>query len=343
MAVCKHEILESKRGAGPCRIEAKVKLRNGKPNWWCRTHGQPAGAPDGAALSECPGAWLDPLSDDEVLELDLDQGETSVWGALPPAIEIGDVDQESGKVHVHHRPSAGAPKEIDRSFAMITLRKGDAEVRVEGTAAVAASVSELTGRQTAALTCPHCGEVHIDELKFATFEHAKHLCNSCGRNFRVRQPSISNPLAAASAALGLPERVAAVRPDRPLDLRSDDYRGITLFPTNAAIVTTSSRPEEVGIHVHAWAQDGTLAVDETYSAVTVDDLQIDEGLLRVLAVQRSLAHGAPIVSLTCFSCGRALVDRAGSFLEPSTHHICSQCGADTRTRRRVFVNPLASL
>ena len=55
---------------------------------------------------------------------------------------------------------------------------------IEGVVAAAYSISELSGREMTPLACPHCGGFHIDEFKFATFPHRKHLCNSCGRNFR---------------------------------------------------------------------------------------------------------------------------------------------------------------
>lgn len=340
MAKCEHDIRETRRGAGPCRIEAEVKLRNGKPNWWCRTHGMAAGAPDGNPLAECPGAWLDPIPPAEVLELDAADGELAIWGALPPAVVIGQVDLEPGKVHVHHRASAEAHKDVDASYSVVTVRFGDGTLVVEGMAAVAFSISELSGRDVALLTCTHCGEIHIDEMKFATYPHAKHLCNSCGRNFRDRQPSISNPLADANKQLGVPPRPEAVRPDRPLSLRSGEYGGISLFPSNMAIISTASRPEEIGIHVHAWDLDGEMVIDETYSSIEVDGAAVHEDLLRILAIQRSLAHGAPIIALQCETCGTDIVDGPDSYMDLSTHHICGTCGHDNRTRRRSFINPL---
>ena len=34
------------------------------------------------------------------------------------------------------------------------------------------------------LTCPMCGERHIDEGEFATKEHHTHACQSCGMVWR---------------------------------------------------------------------------------------------------------------------------------------------------------------
>lgn len=340
MPVCEHEIRETKRGAGPCRIVAEVKLRNGKPNWWCHTHGVAAGAPDGNPLTQCPGAWMDAVPEEECLEIDVNDGEFSVWGGMDAALEIGETVIEPGKVHVHHRSGADQPKDVDQSFSIVTLRAGSETLVIEGTAAVAFSVSELVGREVVPLKCTHCGEVHIDELMFATHPHAKHLCNSCGRNFRHPAPTISNPLAEADKQLGLSPRPEPVRPSRPLEIDSTEFGGISLFPSNAAIVSNMSRSEEMGIHVHAWDHEGVMVLDETYSSVVIDGQAVDEEFLRVLAVQRSLAHGAPIIAKDCQDCGAALCGPRDTYFAPTTTHICHACGAQNKTRRRVFLNPL---
>lgn len=269
MADCEHHIRETLQGAGLCRIEYEVKRRNGRPNWWCRTHGQAASAPDGNAVDRCPGAWFNPVPDEQRLELVADDGEIAIWGALDAAIKIGPVPAEPGKVHAHRRATAGSGKDIDRSYDIVVVRAGEESLVIEGMAAVAYSISELSGRRVTPLTCPHCGEVHIDELKFATFPHAKHLCNSCGRNFWDRtRPSISNPLADAAKQLGLPQPPPPEHAQRPLSLSSDDFGAVALWPSNSAILSTMTRPEEEGIHVHAWDDDENLVIDETYSPAT---------------------------------------------------------------------------
>ena len=81
---CERNIPETKKGAGPCQISFEVLKRNGRPNWWCQTHGMEASAPDGAALTSCPGAWFDPVPDEERLTIDLDDGEVRDPGSGPP-------------------------------------------------------------------------------------------------------------------------------------------------------------------------------------------------------------------------------------------------------------------
>lgn len=339
---CTHNIPETKKGIGPCRIEAQVKKRNGNPNWWCRTHGLEAAAPDGARLERCRGAWFEAVSKDMQTEIDLSIGEVAIWGTLSPALAFGEVPVESGQVHLHRRLSADGEKDIDGSYDIVRVRRGNTTVTVEGMAARAFAVSDLTQQQVRPLECPHCREIHIDELKFATQPHQKHLCNSCGRNFR-RSLSISNPLGDAQARLGLPEQRPAKQVDRPLTLSSHDYAAIALWPSNRAVISTMSRPEDKGIHVHAWSDTGEMVVDETYSPVVLDGETIDEQALRMLAVQRTLVpnDNIPIVAFACIECGHSILSPAGGWIEPSTRHTCNACGTENRTLRRSFLNPLA--
>ena len=338
---CEHHIRETLRGAGNCQISYEVLKRSGRPNWWCRTHGMEASAPDGAPLERCPGAWFDPVPDDLQLDINLAHGEFALWGALLPAIEIGEAPHDTGKVHVHHRPSSQDAKDIDRSFDIVRVTNGDNSLTIEGIAAVAFSISALVGVGVTTLSCPHCGEKHIDELKFATEPHRKHQCNSCGRSFFDSGRSVSNPLADAYVTLVLTPPPTPVRVNRALEIDPFAYSALSMWPTNPAIISTMARPEDVGIHVHAWSATNERIVDDTFSPVTIRDEPIDEDALRALCVQRALAHGTPILSLTCHGCGLALVSPSAGWMEPRTRHTCPRCGVVTTTRRRAFLNPLA--
>ena len=68
--------------------------------------------------------------------------------------------------------------------------------------------------------------------------------------------------------LAWPTPPAPARVDRPLDLDTTRYGGVQLWPSNAAIVSTMSRAQDVGVHVHARDDSGKLVVDETHSPVT---------------------------------------------------------------------------
>lgn len=341
---CRHNIEETLKGSGPCQISAEVKRRNGLPNWWCKTHHLDASAPDGAALESCPGAWFDSVPPARQCEVDATDGTFRIWGGVPPAIQIGQRVAEQGQVHVHHRPAGGSQKDVDGSFNIVTVHNGSRSLVVENMAAVAFSVSELAGQPLKVLACPKptCSGLHIDEQKFATKPHSKHLCNTCGRNFRDQTPSISNPLAAAYETLGL-ERPPTPQPiERRLDLDRTKFSSISIWPSNAAIVSNTTEAEDEGIHVHAWDLSGKLTIDETYAPVSLDGGILDPEVLRALAVQRAVAHhGTPIISMACDGCGQSLVSPSAGWIEPVTRHTCPSCGTVTRSRRRVFLNPLA--
>lgn len=341
MACHDKEVRETLRGTGPCRIAYEVLKRNGMPNWWCRTHGMEASGPDGGALERCPGAWFEPVPSELRLDLDLSDGDIAIWGVVPPAIEIGSPPLESGKVHVHRRPRGGEGKDIDQSFDIVTLHNEGREFVVEGVAAVAFSVSELAGQPIRVLTCHHCGERHIDELMFATKPHVKHLCNSCGRNFRDSAASVSNPLANLYDELGLAPALESVEARGALNLDELEYASLQLWPSNSAIVSTMSRPLEIGFHVHAWDAAGVQIVDETFSPVIFHGAELDPQAVRMLSVQRAVDPKAKIVSLACQSCGNSIVSPLTGWIEPTTSHECSACHALTKTKRKVFVNPLA--
>lgn len=347
MPTCRHKPLESTRGVGPCDIRSEVKNRNGTERHWCFTHGQPAWRPDGEPMEQCAGAFFDEVSEEGILEVDLQTSRVGIWGALPPAISMGDVlDEDSGGVHVHVRDAGDDEKILDRSFEMVRLRRGDNDLLIEGTAAVAFSISQMLSEPLVVLRCPkqHCGALHLDELQFATGPHRKHQCNRCGRAFvDADGPSISNPLADAHVRLGLPPSPAPVRPDRPIHLRTDEYAGIAVWPSNPAVVWSMPTAEEEGIHVHAWDQHGEVVLDETYSELTLDGVAIQEDALRSLAAMRGLAHSeAETVDLPCANCGQGLQSVPDPRLVTSTTHLCAACGATSRTRRRCFVHPLAT-
>lgn len=341
---CEHNIPETLKGSGACRIASEVKKRSGKPLWWCSTHGQEAGMPDGSPLETCPGAWFSAVAADRRVDIDAEDGVFSVWGALPPAIEIGTCPLEAGGVHVHHRATSASAKDVDDSFDIVRVRLGDRLVEVETMSARAFTVTDLLGFPVKAMRCPKpaCQAWHIDELKFATHPHAKHQCNQCGRHFWDRGGSISNPLATAYDDLQMTRPPDLVLVNRPLALRTDDYSGIAIWPSSRSIVTNRTTAEDAGVHVHACDKNGLLTIDDTYWPVELDGETLDLDALRALTVQRSLAHGAPVLALPCSGCGASFISPRSGWLEPRTRHECPACGATTKTRLRVFLNPLAA-
>ena len=83
---------------------------------------------------------------------------------------------------------------------------------------------------------------------------------------------------------------AAQRPDRPLELVTDDYAAVMVWPSNTAIMLTMTRPR-MSASTQAWNHDGEQVIDETFSSLTIDGTLVDEAALRALTVQRAMAAG----------------------------------------------------
>jgi hypothetical protein len=47
------------------------------------------------------------------------------------------------------------------------------------------------------------------------------------------------------------------------------------------------------------------------------------------------------LNVACSRCGTAMLSPSQGWIEAATLHTCRSCSATTRTRRRVFLNPLA--
>ncbi len=340
---CKHNSPENTKGLA-CDIEAQVKRRNGLPRWWCKVHGREAWHTDGSKLDRCVGSWEEAAPDDQRCAVTAAEGEFAVRGALAPALEIGSVPREDGGVELRRRVDPASTKIVSEFYDIVEIRQDSDSEIVESMTARACGIAELMGVRIERIACPRCEGLHIDELMFATRNHSWHLCNFCGRAFNRPSQSVANPLANAQSRLGLPDLLPRIQGDRALTIATSDHAGIAISPALSAIVSTLSFPEREGIHVRAWTAAGELAVNDTCSSVTLDGQAVDERHLRMLAVQRHLAENnpAPIVSLACASCGHSILSPVKGDIEPVTRHVCDSCGAVNRTRRRVFLNPLAN-
>lgn len=339
---CEHNSQETTKGQA-CDIRAEVKRRNGLPLWWCKVHGREAWHTDGSKLDRCVGSWDEPPPDDRRCIAVAADGEFAVRGALAPALEIGAVPHTDGGVELRRRNGPTSTTAGCEMYDIVEVRVGSRSEIVESMAARAYGIAELMGTKVERIACRRCESLHIDELMFATRNHSWHLCNFCGRGFNRPSMSVANPLADTQSRLGLPDRPPNIRSERPLTIETLEYAGIAISPSLSAIVSTISFPERAGFHVRAWAASGELAVDDTFSSVTLDGQAIKERHVRMLAVQRHIAENtpAPIVSLACARCGHSILSPIEGDIKPVTRHTCDACGAANPTRHRTFLNPLA--
>jgi hypothetical protein len=215
--------------------------------------------------------------------------------------------------------------------------------------AVSYYLSRFVGHRVKHLFCTFCGELHLDSGYFAVHPHRRHLCHACARYFHDDGRGVSNPIAYVRELRGDAEaNRELIRPDRPLDIRQVDYPGgVQVWASNPALLWTSPKPEEEGVHVHLFSESNSEPVqDETFSIVTIDGIELDQLMVQYLMAQRVLPHlKNKLVAVACPSCGRAHFDQGAPAFNPHKEHDCEHCGTRFSTvgnRRLIVSNPLVS-
>lgn len=334
---------------GACAIKPVGKRRDGGTRYWCITHKADATAKYGRRAKVCRAAHLPPILPEEILELDVDQypGGVALWGAVPPVYDTTRLPLDFG-IHVHARKNKDGVKEIDRTYRSIKLigrQLPSGGLHISEIDAVYYMVSSVFGFDTRHVRCTFCGYSHLDKDWFSIHPHRRHLCAGCGKNFRDTTLGIGNPIRATQQILGLLPRKPKKAP-KTLSIRQRDYPGgIQIWGSNPAIIWSSKKFEEEGIHVHAYKRNGELAKpDDTFSAVEIDGVRLNPVMVRTLMAQYSLPHlEGRVVPLKCDCCGAMEFSAGEQAFTPIVGRICSKCGghlsAPTRLRRTIG-NPL---
>lgn len=336
-----------------CHIHVVPKPRNGKSRYWCVAHEASATARFGGRMQRCEGAYrtvahyrrfrLDPADF---------HGGVALWGAVEPVFNTARQPAERG-IHVHARQSPSGRKDIDRTFEAveITIRRdlyNEERVLITAETAVAYHISRFLDRKIVGLFCPRCHTPHLDSDWYAVKPHRSHLCHGCNRLFRQEARRISNPLEMVRHELNIVDgRLGPVRARRRLDIRQADYPGgLQIWASNPALLWTSPRREQQGIHVHGWRGSETMPkLDGTFDEVRVDGLDLNEEQLRVFMIQNALTYlKGKIVALNCPACGERIFHRGEAAFRPQNEHECSACGTRFATprRRRVVSNPFVA-
>jgi hypothetical protein len=328
-----------------CDIEPVGKRRDGGTRYWCTVHKADATARYGRRAKECRAAHLPPILPEQILELDLDQypGGIALWGAVPPIYDTTRLPLDFG-IHVHARKKAGKNKMIDHTYRGVRLigrQLPSNGLLISEIDAVYYMVSSVFGYDTRHVRCTLCGYPHLDKDWFSIHPHRRHLCAGCGRNFRDTVSGIGNPIRGTQEISGLfPRKTTAAA--KTLSLRQCDYPGgIQIWGSNPAIIWSSEKSEEAGIHVHAYKRDGVLAKpDDTFSVVEVDGVRLDPAMVRTLMAQNSLPHlESRVVPLKCDDCGAMEFSAGEQAFTPVSGRTCSKCGGHlsgpTRLRRTI--------
>jgi hypothetical protein len=334
-----------------CSIQPVGKQRNGKPRFWCSTHRAGATGRYGARLETCEGAYRD-IAERKIVELNPDDypGGIALWGAVAPVYDTTGLPSESG-IHVHARADAmDNEKRIDDTFDAVRIRYGrdllqEHQAVITSEVAVSYYLSRFSNREMKFLRCPKCGELHLDSGYFAIKVHRRHLCHGCGRYFSDEVKAVSNPIVALHAAGVVPTAAfKPIRPERTLDIRQADYPGgLQVWASNPALIWSADRPEEEGLHVHAFSSSDECVIDDTFGNVRIDGVELDEEQVKYLMAQQALPHLAnKIVGLQCPDCREPHFDQGDCAVFPHIDHDCANCGAffsSPGQRRMVVSNP----
>ncbi len=338
----------SKHAAG-CEITPVGKRRDGGTRYWCLAHKADATAKYGRRAKVCRAAHLPAIQPNEILELNIDEypGGIALWGAVPPVYDTTRLPLDFG-IHVHARRVAEGDKVIDQTYRGVKLtgsRLPLSGLMVSEIDAVYFMVSSVFGFNTRYVRCTLCGFPHLDKDWFSIHPHRRHLCAGCGRTFSDTGFGIGNPIRATQETLGLLPR-KPTKAAKTLSLRQSDYPGgIQIWGSNPAIIWSSEKAEEEGIHVHAFKRDCEFPdCDDTFSAVEIDGVEFDPIMVRTLMAQNSLPHlEARVVPLKCDSCGEMEFSTGEQAFTPAVGRLCSRCGSHlsgpTRLRRTIG-NPL---
>lgn len=304
-------------------------------------------------MPRCEGAYRT-VADYRRFRLDPDEfpGGVALWGAVEPVYNTASEPAERG-IHVHARAHAGGRKSIDQTFDAVELpvRRdlySDERVVVTAETAVAFYISRFLGRTIVGLFCPVCNTPHLDSDWFAVKPHRLHLCHGCNRLFRQETRRVSNPLEMVRHQLGIVGTFAEpVRAKGEVDIRQTDYPGgLQIWASNPALIWTSTRREQEGIHVHGWQRPGAVPkLDGTFGSVRIDGIALDEEQLRVFMAQNALFYlRGKVVALDCPSCGSHVFNRGEAAFKPKNEHSCQSCGTvfATKNRRRVVSNPFVA-
>ena len=286
-----------------CNIIPAGKFRNGADRYWCTVHqehwGKKADLADLAAnhVVRCPNHDMQMSYVREPKQIDLrEHPALGVWCSMPPALSSKPIESRPPKVHVHSRDQVEGTKNIDDDFRAIALvHNGGMNLfgpQIRRINVTPPAIFEFVdcverGQLLTTIACANCGFPHLDLGSFSQEPHRKHACGNCGRDSTwSREPVISNPLQRIFDAYSKNKQF--VVPDRHLDLDRYQGKSFEVWASTPAAIWTSDRPQEQGIHVHVWEEDGSFIENETFGSVTYQGKPLDRAELYDAMKKRTL-------------------------------------------------------
>jgi transposase-like protein len=319
-----------------CNIVPVGRRRDGGTRYWCVAHHANATAKYGKPAAKCVAADDTPVAPEECLDLDVRAhlGGIALWGSVPAVYDTTKKSADRG-IHVHARAVKGGEKVIDRTYRKlrIPLAKdllSDGWAEVDEIDAINFMVSSVFGFETISVNCPH----------------RRHQCHGCGKQFSDGVVGIGNPLATLREMLGL--RKARLKPaKKKARINQTDFPGgLQIWGSNPAILWTSDREEEDGVHVHAFAnihEELPSGLDDTFAEVVIDGVSLDAAHTRTYMAQSAMPHlEGRVVDLSCPKCGAPHFDANELAFTPHIDHICASCRTHFTSRghmKKTIGNP----
>ncbi|MEO3405881.1 hypothetical protein AAFN85_18360 [Mucilaginibacter sp. CAU 1740] len=279
-------------------------------------------------------------------------GGIAIWGALPAVFNSSAMIDEDDGVHVHARMTIGGPKQIDETFDIVRIHIDSAESSsvyfdIDGTATANYNISTILKKNLKYLLCPSCNKVHTDIGILAVTYHTLHHCEHCGTAFLDKEPGISNSVMLLKEVCGdvLQDRIVIDPVDRRLNVKRKTFRGgMQMWGSNPAVLWTSPKFEEGGIHFHGFQKNSDLpTVDETFGTLIIDGLLLDPEMMRHLMVQKAMPFLTKYLdALVCPNCETDHFDTFDDAVNPHLIHTCEHCNCSfyAHSQEPCVSNPL---
>ena len=332
-----------------CQVVAVGKRRDGGTRYWCLQHKADATAKYGRPAKICRVSHIPPIGSMETLKVHIDQyrGGIALWGAVPPVYDTTRLPMDRG-IHVHARTVVGGMKEMDHTVRAVRIFGSglpNEGIPVSELDAIYYMVTSIFGYRMKHVTCSRCGYTHLDRDWFSVHPHRRHLCAGCGRYFWDTETAIGNPICSLRDICGVKTQNPKLS-QRKLDIRQADFAGgIQIWGSNPSFMRTSELTEEEGIHVHAFRKsEEKPTLDETYSQVTIDGVNLNPEEVRTLMAQMTLPFlKNRVLPIDCPSCGEAQFSTGELAFTPIAIHGCKRCShqfVSPGRLRKTIANPL---
>jgi len=227
--------------------------------------------------------------------------------------------------------SGGSPDEVNVSFMISMVKSVRPRDSIE-----AMLVAQMVSVHVMAMRCAH----QLASADIARHDSAARALGRLASTFPAQIEALNRYRSHGEPAITVQNVSVGTR-------QSADPGGMQIWASNPALVWTSARPEEAGLHIHLYDSQGNIAVDDTFDCVTVDGIELNESHVQYHMAQQALPHlSDKVVSLTCPRCDNPHFDMGESAFFPHSEHSCENCQEKfvSKGRRKLVIsNPFGTV